>query len=122
MRLLLDCHLPKATIKALRIKAPFLQAEHLAEWRGGGFLRSSDEDILSACHEEQRTLVTFDLRTIPDLLRQLAAEDRLHSGVIFADEKTVRPNSTASAIAALALEYRSTGMLNTVRFLRPAKK
>jgi hypothetical protein len=121
--LLLDCHIPKLTIKALRSKAPFLQVEHLADWRSGAFLRASDEEILTACHEEQRTFVTFDLRTIPDLLRQWAAEDRPHSGVIFVDDKTFRPNSPifASALATLTSEYRSTGMLNIVRFLGAPK-
>ncbi|MGZ8939214.1 MAG: DUF5615 family PIN-like protein [Limisphaerales bacterium] len=124
MTLLLDCHIPKATLKALRLKAPFLQVEHLADWRAGAFLRASDEDILTACHEEGRTFVTFDLRTIPDLLREWAAEDRPHSGLIFVDDKTFRPNSPAfaSALAALASEYRSTGMSNVVRFLRASKK
>ena len=124
MILLLDCHIPKLTVKTLRSKAGFLQIEHLVDWRSGAFLRSSDEDILTACHEEGRTFVTFDLRTIPDLLRHWAAEERPHSGVIFVDDKTFRPNSPAfaSALAALATEYRSTGMLNIVRFLRAPRK
>lgn len=124
MTLLFDCHIPKTTLKALRSKATFLQVCHLAEWRAGGFLRASDEDILTACYEEQRTFVTFDLRTIPDLLRQWAAEDRPHSGIIFVDDKTFRPQSPAfaSALAALCSEYRSTGMLNIVRFLHAPLK
>src|SRR5688500_6259991 len=92
VRLLLDCHITKATLPALRKKVPSLEAQHLALWRGGAFLRSSDEDILAACHQERRALVTFDQRTIPDLLRQWAAEDRPHSGVIFGDQNTVKPN------------------------------
>ncbi len=124
MTLLLDCHIPKATLKALRSKAAFLQVENLAAWRAGAFLRASDEDILSACYEEQRTFITFDLRTIPDLLRQWAAEDRPHSGVIFVDDKTFPANSPAftSALATLASEYRSTGVLNIVRFLHAPKR
>jgi hypothetical protein len=124
VRLLLDCHISKGTIKILRAKAPFLSAEHLADWRAGAFLRATDEDILTLCHEERRTLVTFDLRTIPDLLREWAAEDRPHSGVIFGDEKTVRPTSPAAVatlVAEVAREHQNTGMLNKVRFLQPLR-
>ena len=124
MTLLLDCHIPKAALKALRSKAPFLQVEHLADWRAGAFLRASDEDILTACYEERRTFVTFDLRTIPELLRQWAAEDRPPSGVIFVDDKSFRPNSPTfvASLANLASEYRSTSMLNIVRFLHAPRK
>ena len=93
MRLLFDCHVAKAALGALRKLDPSIQAEHLAGWHGGAWLRAADAEILALCHEEGRTFVTFDLRTIPDLLRQWAAEDRPHSGVIFGDANTVPPNS-----------------------------
>lgn len=69
--------------------------------------------------------VTFDQRTIPDLLRQWAAEDRPHSGVIFGDQNTVKPNSpgaVAAALAPLARESAGTGMVNTILFLRPVSR
>jgi hypothetical protein len=36
---LLDCHIAKGAIAALRQRHPSLQAEHLAGWRGGALLR-----------------------------------------------------------------------------------
>jgi len=121
VRLLLDCHIAKATVQALRNSSFNLDAEHLAGWRSGAFLRASDEDILAACHRERRAFVTFDQRTIPDLLRLWAAEQWPHSGVIFGDENTVRPShpgAVARALARLAKEVGDSDTTNLVRFLR----
>jgi hypothetical protein len=113
----------KATVLALRKVLPSLDAQHLAGWRAGAFLRASDEDILAACHAEQRTFVTFDQRTIPDLLRSWAAEQRPHSGIIFGDENTVKPShpgAVAAALVRLANEIGDSETTNLVRFLRAA--
>lgn len=123
MKLLLDVHISKTTLGALAKIAPFIRAEHIADWRGGSLRAASDADILSACHEERRAFVTFDQRTIPGLLRHWAAEGRDHSGVVFADENTVRPNSPAqmaAALSALADEIGNASMVNMVRFLLSA--
>ena len=125
MKLLFDCHIAKAALAALRKTSPMLQAEHLATWRTGAFLRADDASILTACHSEQRAFVTYDLATIPDLLRQWAAEDRDHSGVVFADANTVSPDvpaQVAAAVAALAAEIGDSDTRNMVRFLRPVRK
>jgi len=125
VRLLLDAHIAKATVVALRKRLPSAQVEHVAHWRAGAFLKASDQDILSACHEEARVLVTFDQRTIPGLLRQWAAEERAHSGVIFGDKNSVapdRPGVVAAAICSLAREIGGVATLNMVRFLRRAKE
>ena len=125
MKLLLETHIAKATFGALSKLAPEIQAEALAQWRGGAFRTADDARILAACHAEGRVLVTFDLRTIPGLLRHWAAEGRDHSGVVFGDENTVRPNSpadVAAALAALAEEIGDGDTRNMVRFLRPARK
>jgi hypothetical protein len=119
--LLLDCHVAKATVQALRKNIPTLDAKHLANWRSGAFLRASDEDILAACHQERWAFVTFDQRTIPDLLRSWAAEQPAHSGVIFGDENTVNPSypgTVAAALARLAKEIGDADTTNLVRFLR----
>ena len=124
MRLLLDCHIAKATVQALRKQLPELDAEHLSAWRASAFLRAGDEDILAACHRERRTFVTFDQRTIPGLLRSWAAEQRPHSGVIFGDENTVKPSqpgAVAEALARLAREIGGADTTNLVRYLRAAR-
>ena len=98
---------------------------HLAYWRGGAYLQANDEDILDACYEEQRVFVTFDQRTIPNLLRLWAAEGRAHAGIILGDENSVKPNhpaAMAAAIGALAKEIGQRDTTNVIRFLRPAKR
>jgi hypothetical protein len=111
----------KATVQASRKSFSILDAEPLADWCSGAFLRASDEDILSACHRERRAFVTYDQRTIPDLLRLWAAEQRPHSGLIFGGENTVKPNrpgAVAAALARLANEISGSDTTNLVCFLR----
>jgi predicted nuclease of predicted toxin-antitoxin system len=125
VKLLLDCHIAKATVGALRKVAPDIAAEHLAHWRGGAFLRADDDEILAACHEEKRVFLTYDQATVTDLLRRWIAEDRPHSGVVFADENTVKPNiptGVAAAVAELAGEIGSSDRRNLVLYLRPASR
>jgi predicted nuclease of predicted toxin-antitoxin system len=124
VRLLLDCHIAKATVTVLQKRHAVLDTEHLATWHSGHFLRSSDEEILVACHRENRVLVTFDQRTIPDLLRAWASGQRPHAGVIFGDTNTVKPNrpaSVAAALARLVTESRASDMTNIIRYLRSTR-
>lgn len=121
MKLLLDVHIAKATVGALAKAAPAVRVEHVSDWRNGSLRAASDAEILAACHEEQRALVTFDLRTIPDLLRRWAAEARDHSGVFFADQTTLRPDrpgAVATAVVALIAQIGDASTENLVRFLR----
>jgi predicted nuclease of predicted toxin-antitoxin system len=123
VKLLLDAHIAKATIGALRKTCPQMEVEHLAQWRDGRLLAAEDEEILAACQDEHRVLLTYDLATIPDLLRRWMAEDRPHAGVIFADQNTVKPNDAGAVASALALmrdEMEGVNTTNLVRFLRSA--
>ena len=65
MKLLLDVHVAKAVLGALRKTAPSVQAEHISQWRHGALLTADDEAILAACYPEERMLLTYDLATIP---------------------------------------------------------
>lgn len=123
MRLLLDAHIRKTAVAALQRRLPRLDAVHIADWRGGAFRTAEDAAILAACFEDSRILVTYDLRTVPGLLRQYAAENRSHAGVIFGDRRSVppnNPNAVARALAVLAGEIGERDMTNAVRFLRSA--
>lgn len=125
MKLLFDVHVTRAAVGALRKIAPQIQAEHIAHWRDGAFLRAEDDEVLAACRDENRVFVTYDLATVPDLLRRWSSEERPHSGVFFGDENTVRPNrpgEVAAAVAALAKENGNADMTNLVRFLRSARR
>jgi hypothetical protein len=122
VKLLLDVHVAKAAIGALRHAAPTLQVEHISQWRSGALRQAEDDEILAACHKEKRVWLACDMATIPDLLRRWMAEDQPHSGVIFADEKTIKPNvpaDVASAVAALAEGVGESDTPNLVWHLRP---
>jgi len=48
------------------------------------------------------TLVTYDRRTIPPLLKTWAEEGREHGGVIFIDEKAISPADIGGQVRALS--------------------
>ena len=124
MKLLLDIHISKATVAALQSNFPRIDVAHIADWRGGVFRSADDADILAACFEEERVLVTYDQRTIPSLLRLWATEERPHAGVIFGDANTVapgNPGAVARALAVLIREMAGCEKTNMVRYLRPAR-
>lgn len=123
MKLLFDVHVAKVAVGALRKIAPQIQAEHIAHWRDGVFLRAEDDEVLAPCRDENRVFVTYDLATVPDLLRRWSSEERPHSGVFFGDENIVgpnRPSEVAAAVAPLAEEIGNADTTNLIRFLRRA--
>jgi hypothetical protein len=67
------------------------------------------------------TLVTYDRRTIPPLLKTWAEAGQHHGGVIFVDEKTISPSDIGGqvlALTALAREAAAWDWTNRVCFLR----
>jgi len=125
VRLLLDGHIKKAAVAALQRRCPDLEVVHIADWRGGSYRTAEDAAILAACFEEDRVFVTYDQRTIPGLLRNWAAEERPHAGVIFGDSNAVpadNPGAVARAIAILASELAETDTTNLVRYLRSQRE
>jgi uncharacterized protein DUF5615 len=121
VKLLLDGHIKKAASPALQRLCPGCETAHISDWHGGLLRTSEDEDILVACFEENRVLVTYDQRTIPGLLRRWAAEERSHAGVIFGDNDSVPPSdpgAVAAALSALIKEVTGSDMTNVVRYLR----
>jgi hypothetical protein len=121
VKLLLDGHIKKAALAALRRRCPGLDIFHIADWRGGTYRSETDADILAACFEENRTLVTYDQRTIPGLLREWASLERPHAGVIFDDRFSVPPNNpgaVAAALSNLAEDLSDEDMTNVIRYLR----
>ena len=52
-------------------------------------LGQEDSACLLEAAEQRLTLVTYDRRTLPPLLKIRAEEGLEHGGVIFVDEKTI---------------------------------
>jgi len=93
----------------------------MSEWEGGAFLGQDDSTCLGIAATQGLTLVTYDRRTIPPLLKIWAEEERAHGGVIFVDEKTISPADIGGLIRALgqlAKERNRRDWTNRVCFLR----
>ncbi len=108
LKLLLDEHISPAVAEGLRRRNRSLVVVCLADWKGGEFLGQQDFVCLQEAAMYGLTLVTFDRRTIPPLLKIWAEEGRRHGGVIFVDEKTISPADTGGLVRALSELARAT--------------
>jgi hypothetical protein len=93
----------------------------MVQWESGNFLGKEDSVCLLEAAKQGLTLVTYDRRTIPPLLKLWAEEERSHGGVIFVDEKTISPADVGGlvrALIALAGEAGDTDWTDQVYFLR----
>ena len=52
--------------------------------------------------KQRLTLVTYDRRTIPPLLKSWAEAGRAHGGVTLVDDKTIAPSNIGALVWALA--------------------
>lgn len=120
-KLLLDEHISPKVPKGLQSRNRSLVVHWMAEWEGGDFLGRGDSTCLLEAAKQRLTLVTYDRRTIPPLLKLWAEEERPHGGVIFVDEKTISPadiGGLVRALIALVAERREIDWSNRVYFLR----
>ncbi len=111
LKLLLDEHISPAVAKGVRRRHPSLTVLMLAEWEDGNFLGQDDSACLRAAAAQKLTLVTYDRRTIPPLLKTRTEEGRSYGGVIFVDEETIAPSEIGGLVRALSELYRETGKL-----------
>lgn len=121
LKLLLDEHISPEVAKGLRQRHPRVSALSLAEWEQGSFMGLPDEIVLKEAAAQGFTLVTYDLRTIPPLLKIWAEAGRDHGGVIFVDGKTISPSDFGSLIHALGQvldEGAKSDWANRVIYLR----
>jgi len=108
LKLLLDEHISPAVADGLRRRNPLLTVVCMAAWERGEFLGQQDSVCLERAAVQGLTLVTFDRRTIPPLLKDWAEEERKHGGAIFVDEKTISPANTGGLVRALSELARTT--------------
>jgi len=109
LKLLLDEHISPDVADGLRRRNRSLVIHCMAEWERGDFLGQEDSACLLEAAEQRLTLVTYDRRTIPPLLKVWAEEGREHSGVIFVDEKTISPADIGGLVRALTQLFKETG-------------
>jgi hypothetical protein len=107
LKLLLDEHISPAVATGLRRIRPSTHICGLVEWEGGAFLGRDDAVCLRRAAELRWTLVTYDRRTIPPLLKTWAEAGQHHGGVIFIDEKTISPSDIGGQVRALSALLRN---------------
>jgi hypothetical protein len=120
-KLLLDEHISPAVADGLRRRERLLIVFYITEWENGEFLGQQDSLCLQQAAAQRLTLVTYDRRTIPPLLKSWAEEERKHGGVIFVDEKTIPPSDIGGLVRALSTLSRKTAKwdwTNRICFLR----
>jgi hypothetical protein len=109
MKLLLDEHISPDVAAGLRRRMQALVIYSMVDWDGGNFLGEEDSGCLQEAFVQKLTLVTYDRRTIPPLLKRWAEEGRSHAGVILVDEKTISPAVIGGLVKALAILVKQTG-------------
>ncbi len=120
LKLLLDEHVSPDVARGIRRRRRSLAIHCMAEWEGGAFLGKEDSLCLLEAAKQGLSLVTYDRRTIPPVLKLWAEEGRAHAGVVFVDEKTISPSDIGGLIRALLLLAGAAGNLdwtNRVYFL-----
>jgi hypothetical protein len=121
LKLLLDEHISPELADGLKRRNRSLIVHWMAEWENGNFLGQEDSVCLLEAAAQRLTLVTYDRRTIPPLLKMWAEEGRRHGGVIFVDEKTISPADIGGLVRALIQLSKETGRwdwTDRVYFLR----
>ena len=121
LKLLLDEHISPAVADGLRRRNRPLVVFCMAEWEDGEFLGQQDPACLQQASAQGLTLVTYDRRTIPPLLKAWGEEERKHGGVVFVDEKTISLTDIGGLVWALTRLSKETGKwdwTNRVSFLR----
>lgn len=124
LKLLLDEHISPEVADGVQRRNRSLVIHSMVRWGSGNFLGKEDSACLLEAAKQRLTLVTYDRRTIPPLLKLWAEEERSHGGVIFVDEKTISPADIGGLVRALISLARDTGQMdwtNRVYFLRSGR-
>ena len=112
LKLLLDEQISPRVASGLRRRGHTPAVRTLAEWEGGSFLGQDDAACLRQAAALSWTLVTYDRRTIPPLLKSWAEAGLTHGGVIFVDEKTILPSGIGGLVHALGALAKQAGALD----------
>ena len=101
LSLLFDQHISTEIAEQIRAKRPEISIVGLYEWRQGAFVGTADPVILRAAAGEGLTLVTYDRKTIPQVLIEWGAVKISHGGVVFVDDVTIASNEFGRLVRGL---------------------
>jgi len=120
---LTDEHISHVVAEQARLKRADIRIESLLQWRDGALRNTDDALVLAAAREEGLTLVTYDQKTIPPVLLELAGNGGHHSGVVFADCNSIPSDNIGRLVQALFAfydQYHRLDWTDIVMFLSPA--
>ena len=123
--LLTDENIAPAVAEQVQSKRPDIAIQSLHRWQGGAFLGKADRLLIEAAHSEGWTLLTYDQKTIPPLLMELAAVGADHSGVVFVDEEKIVSRDIGGLVKAILVLFdRCAGWdwANRISFLDTAPR
>jgi hypothetical protein len=121
LKLLLDEHISPNVAKGLRARRVDLTVYAQPEWHNGRFLGEPDGVCIENARMEGLTFVTFDLKTIPQMLKEWETQGKSHAGVILVNRQRISTSDIGGLIRSLiALVDRSSGeeWTDRVEFLR----
>lgn len=121
LSILTDAHIsPQLAIQA-RTHRPAMHIESLRDWHNGAYRHSEDSVVLERADDEGLTLLTYDQSTIMPLIGRWAVIGRVHSGVLFIDERTIAQEDLGGQLRAL-LDFwdreRDRDWKNMIDYLR----
>ncbi len=101
LQFLTDEQITPDVVVAAKVRCRELSAVSLLHWMDGHFVSASDEEVLREAARQGLTLVSFDLKTIPMLLRKWGERGIDHGGVIFVDVRSFAQNDIGGIAKAL---------------------
>lgn len=125
LQILTDEQVSPAVAVAARKLCRGIPITTLFEWMDGHFVSSPDAEILREAARQKMTLVSFDLRTIPTLLRTWSEQGTDHGGLIFVDEKSIPQHDIGGLARSLCALWKVLGRAdwtNRCFFLQPPRK
>ena len=105
MRLLTDEHFPAEIAQAVRRKIPNFDIQSIHETNLAGLL---DQPLLAVLDVQHRTLLTRDVNSIPDFLKERLREGQTHGGVVYVSAR-FRQNDLRAVIRALVTFLKAHG-------------
>jgi hypothetical protein len=105
VKLLTDEHFPAEIAQAVRREMRNFDIQSIHETNLAGLL---DQPLLATLDLQQRTLLTRDVNSIPDFLKERLREGKTHGGVIYVSNN-IRQNDLRGVIRALAAFLKAHG-------------